>query len=220
MDNTGNKFKNIIVDFDETLIFENSSRVFEKVLFDQSNGITRFLLRSLFFGKVSPLTNRVLGIFSLLFLGGRDMRLLFFLIVFKETIRRNSDFLIEQTITFLNINPELNTELQKGDIIILSRGICEIITSFLERNNFLFTKVIGSKLSKHQATGLLTLRDKLFFLRDIKEFCYYTDDENEKNFLIRNIRIEKVEETFFSSKKIFVVYHEESQPIYRSNELN
>jgi len=169
----------LILDFDKTLIKENSSRVLENKLREYYS--TNYVICKGIKNKyMLTLGNFIIRALSRIILKGQDGVLTFNILVAFKLIPKEEIFnkILLDTSKNLHINTKFEN-LKNKEIFIISTGIKEIIKNFLDLQNFENYKiVVASEISYiNKDTKLKKLDDKIKFLDNIKgNFTYYTDD--------------------------------------------
>ncbi len=191
----------IVLDFDGTLVEENSSRLFEKQLLERDQpSILKHLLLLVFFSRLSYFVDFVLTIISKI-TNGYDLRRR----IIIKNVSRHIDVqkiceCIELTAKSLSFNKSLSSLVSsyQNKLLILSSGLDVIIRKFLEIRGIRVKAVIASKLTIDQNSIKLLYeirpKDKVKILCRLShrfgKLIYITDDMREyyvlRAMLIRN----------------------------------
>jgi len=170
-----------IIDFDGTLVYENSSRVLEQVILEQSaSPLTQVLYHSRF----ARSKNLAFATLSRL-LGRRDARLFVLLWLSRQLLRHQGPYIYQLTAQRLTPNTELAVYTTQP-FIVLSTGLQPVIEAYLRLNPQLpCTSVIASRvpLALRHFHHLLPPRAKLTSLIYHRHYQYFTDYEDEANLL-------------------------------------
>lgn len=185
----------LILDFDGTLVKENSARVFEAVTLRHHGRLKTKAISVVYFGPLRKHVDRIFGGLARVFYGGKDLRLATFLVLSKKVLAARHQEITEKTATILSMNSDLVQMfgVKDGPVIILSCGLRPIIEEFLRRNEIdgevrMASSVrIGANKLKF---NIMAPAHKLGFLEKGNEFektLYLTDDHKEAQMLSKKI---------------------------------
>lgn len=183
----------IVLDFDGTLVKENSSRIFEQQLISCiQNTIIRWFLFLIFFSRLSHITNYMLALISKI-INVYDLRRR---IIIKFVARwigvQRIRASIKLTVRKLNANETLCHLISscQDRLLILSSSLDVIIHQFLKERNIQAKAVIASKLvidnncvSILYEIGLKEKEEILNKLSKHSKVIYITDDLKEYHIL-------------------------------------
>jgi len=177
-----------ILDFDGTLILENSSRILELEIMKKLPNSLQNLLYPIFFGRMKILFNKVWGFISIVFFSNRDFRLFVFLVLTRKY------FLNSKIDIYTNVSKKITfrKEILKSinnDTIILSNGIYDLIKHILNRNG-INVKVIASNIDRFKISSLNNFSYKFSILNSFKNFYYITDDVLEAKYICKRYKWE------------------------------
>ena len=174
----------LILDFDGTLVVENSSRVFCEVVLEAHRSFTNWLLQRLTGGRLAPIGYAIFGTLGRV-LGGRDAKLLVLLWLNRHYLKNHGDEVSLATARRLTLNLALVNEYHQP-FEILSTGLEPIIQSFLAIHPEVTcitvtasTCTFGARTASH----LLNLADKITWLSQLQSARYYTDYDHEATLL-------------------------------------
>jgi len=181
----------ILFDFDETLILENSSRVFERIAFESYSGRNKELVRFFFFGRGKLLVS------AANFMSGKvtnnpiDRRLSFFINHVMKKVDASVEEIARRVADELRPNPLLEM-YQQNEILVLSCGLDFVIESFFAKTSKNVSVIFGSQISRDSLNNLkASLRsppEKIQFLREQVPFLYFTDSKSEVRIIKRNLK--------------------------------
>ena len=170
-----------ILDFDGTLVRENSSNVLIDILIERAaNRAERhaaWLLRG-------PIRRPVRMLFTLLGMatGGRDLRLAWALWVFRRTLTLDAQIVFATVAGRLTLNPVL-AEVYAQPFVVASLGLRPVIDAFVELHPELpIGHIYASEYRRDESRWLLRLstpRAKVRLLTDLAPTLYLTDYNRE-----------------------------------------
>lgn len=143
----------VVVDFDGTIIAENSTRVFEKCLVSKLDSrLLKHLLLALLFTKLAALTDRFFRILDKLLDVSDSRRLLVIPVTAGFLNSRSIEECVKQASRSLTFNSNFFRVLEAlkvnlSDVVVLSNGFKQIIESFAEYRELHFKAIIASELS-------------------------------------------------------------------------
>ena len=175
-----------ILDFDGTLILENSSRILELEIMKKLPNSLQNLLYPIFFGGMKVFFNKVWGFISIVFFSNRDFRLFIFLVLTRKYFLNSQIDIyttVSQKITF---RPEILKTIN-NDTIILSNGISDLIKHILHMHG-IKVKVIASNIDKFKISSLNNFSYKFSILNSFKNFYYITDDILEAKYICKRYK--------------------------------
>ncbi len=174
----------VVLDFDGTLIAENSTRVLERVIFSSYDGGRRGLIDWLYFGNGQRILNILLAILHRFTRRNIDWRFLLFFKSIGAKIPTSFDGVIAETASRLTLNKDLLVTLEGyQEIAILSCGMSLVIDEFCKGLDMNITLLAASNFSL-EADGrnrinLLEPKDKISILLRHPSKLYITDDAVE-----------------------------------------
>jgi len=192
----------LIVDFDKTIVTENSSRVLEREVFNSlKTPFRRCILYIIFFSPLKVFTNIFFYLIALLFYDRQDLRLRAFMSMCKKEFMADKDLYFKATSQKLTFNGKILKYLGEGDFVILSNGIRDIIVSFLDSRG-IGCSAVESSLFSAGKLALKNIHDKINYLAAKESFTYLTDDPKELSLLKKKclIEVKKIDGLFMASK--------------------
>jgi hypothetical protein len=188
---------NLVMDFDGTLVVENSTRVLERLAFDHYVGKLPGAVNWIFFGAARRWLNASSSILGRI--SGRriDWRFVLFLRIVSGRTSRSFELLCEDTASGLTINIHVLDSLDSPQQLeIISCGLTPVIAHFV-RTASLDAKILaGSSLVERPggriSAKMLEPRDKISVLASIPNLEYLTDDEQEARWIARGIKSDDV----------------------------
>jgi hypothetical protein len=174
----------LIVDFDGTLINENSTRVLEVVIFEAYVGRCRRILHWSFFGLGEYFTNRFANLLTLASRRQIDWRFRLFLRLCGARLSRPLGELIDDAASRLTLNEALLQTLVRDEpTLILSCGCAQVIEAFLRTSNLNAYLLKASQLRLNKSgrpqVEMVEPRDKVAILLEFSKLKYVTDDRYE-----------------------------------------
>jgi hypothetical protein len=172
---------NTFIDFDGTLVLENSSMELIDALMDRASTRPERLLVGLLTSPLHRLMRLVFEIAGRI-TGDRDMVLMLVLWAFKQTYVANQSEIVAEVAQRLTLNDSLKSE-HRRPFSIASAGLRPIIEAFLKLHPELPVQEIYA--SELVANGprlrlkLMTLHGKLLTLRAQEADSYFTDYDRE-----------------------------------------
>lgn len=194
----------IVLDFDGTLVLENSSRLFENITYKYNDTMTRYFIYIIFFSSMSKIFNRIFRFVSIILLKEIDIRLYIYTYMSKKTITDNFEKIIDDVSSNLSLNKELYEKHKDKEITILSRGIVDIIERFSKHKNIKYNRIIGSKIEligDKIHFNILSFEDKVKYLENFNNFIYYTDSMSEGKYICQKLKIDNM----ILNNKLFVI---------------
>jgi len=182
-----------ITDFDGTVILENSSRVFEKIILKHSHK-NRYLTYLMFFSKFEKYFDYLFHLISNM-TSKTDLRLQIFLILQQEIIKKEYSTIIDEVTHSLNINKKVYLKIKKKEFAILSNGLYPIIKKFSKYHKLNPKCIIASKgaiQNGRLVINLRSLKDKTKYLQDIRSFIYLSDNHKEITDMMSALNITNV----------------------------
>jgi hypothetical protein len=175
-----------ILDFDGTIILENSSRMLELETMKKLPNSLQNLIYPIFFGKMKVFFNKVWGFISIVFFSNRDFRLFIFLVITRKYFL-NSKIDIYKTVSEkITFRPDILKTIN-NDTIILSNGISDLIKYILHSHG-ISVKVIASNIDKFKISSLNNFSYKFSVLNSFKNFYYITDDILEAKYICKRYK--------------------------------
>lgn len=173
-----------IIDFDGTLVAENSTRVLEEVIFSEFFGHRRKVVGWLFFGGGKRAINAVVVVLLRVTRRQIDWRFALFLSFLGDTSSMDTDRVVAATTKCLTVNHDLLAALEDvPEIAIISCGMTPVIRSLCEGLPRSTTLLAASSFSldrdARRRTMLLEPSDKVSFLLRRPNEPYITDDGDE-----------------------------------------
>lgn len=176
-----------IVDFDGTLVQQNSSRVLEKEIY---NFIESFLqqkvLYFLYFSSFSSFFNLCRLLLSKLFADGVDLRLKSFVFFSSFTFKKYQDEILDACVKKLTLNQDLLSEVE-GSFIIASLGLNCVIHRVVNHYRLPVKEVFSSVMDEKLSLSMKNYNAKIAFLNQYNAFEYITDDPKEFQKIIQKI---------------------------------
>ncbi len=176
MQSTANTF----IDFDGTLVYENSSQVLIDHLLSQANSPSQRALARLLNSRLRWLVTKTLGVATRL--TGKDTMLRLVLMVFRSEISESADEIFAAVAQKLHLNTKLSAEHSRP-FTILSVGLQPLIEQFLLLHPELnCARAIGSSYksgSRNSSPVIKTVNHKIIYLSRAKQIRYYTDYKHE-----------------------------------------
>jgi len=177
------------VDFDGTLVLENSSRILMETLMEHATTKPERLTARALGGSLQRVFRVALGVVSRV-TGDRDLALVLVLWAFRETFVANGDEIIADVAHKLTLNGSLE-DVYAEPFSIASAGLRPVIEAFLQRYPHLpVIKVYASELLVDGAKlrlKLLTMRGKLRALLRDDTRSYFTDYDREARMYGRRV---------------------------------
>jgi hypothetical protein len=171
---------NVILDFDGTLVLQNSSRILESVIFTEIANSRGAMLRRIYESRSGAINALFAAITRLA--RGRDGRLLLLLGLTRHLIRGKEQSVFERTAERLELTPEI-AKLYTQPFIILSNGLEPIIQAFLRRHPELYCRMVSASSALITRGGLrISLRSpssKATILYQCRPYRYVTDHAHE-----------------------------------------
>ena len=141
----------IVLDFDGTLVKENSSRVCEKLLINDCDNLLSRRFFSCFFFSRTFLNVLLIKTFAILsYLLKTDFRRMFILSIVQKCKRKHTTiYIMRKAAKSLHLNDSLWKFLPTRDVetVILSNGLDIIIKEFCKLNNLNIKYIFASKTS-------------------------------------------------------------------------
>lgn len=172
---------NTYIDFDGTLIRENSSQVLMDYLLDRPTTRGQRALALILHSPLNWLITKLLGLATRA-TGEKDAKLRLILMFFRNELSHSADKIFNDVARELHLNPQLSTEYRRP-FIILSVGLQPLIEHFLALNPQLnCVGIYGSKIDFDGHTSkpvLKSMSHKLDHLSQAKRPRYFTDFRTE-----------------------------------------
>lgn len=188
----------IILDFDGTLVLNNSARKFESITFKYNKSMKRHIIYLIFFSDISKIFNKIFAFISILLLKGKDFRLYLYVLMSQNTIIDNFDKITNIVASDLALNTKLYDECRDKKITVLSKGFVVIIEKFLKANNIKCDRIVGSNIGINGDKiyfSLLSFENKMNYLEELYNFIYYTDSISEIRYINNRLK----------NKNIFII---------------
>jgi hypothetical protein len=180
---------NTIIDFDGTLVYENSSRILEDVIFDYWEGRTARFTYELYRGRLA-LLGRILFV-GLYRITRRDGRLWLLLRLSRPLLKAKLPQIVRATAKRLRLHTDLGVNYSRP-FTILSTGLEPVIRAFLKLHPELnCTDVLSSHFSAgpgHFSLRLRPIRYKVGAMRHYQPRLYLTDHHHEAALLQTKLR--------------------------------
>lgn len=202
-------YKHVLIDFDGTLIKNNSSRVLEKHILLRADGWQSVLLKLLFFNRLFIWFDKFFSFMSIYFFDYIDARLLLFLKLTKDVYKYKSKDINLDVVKSLLINKDLYNNYKSDYPIILSKGLDTIILECIKFNKLKRLKIVSSKIDFEPKVNfeLMNNAKKITYMREYLPCLYLTDDVAEVNYIRKysRIHIVNVRKKVFDAVSIFVL---------------
>lgn len=202
-------YKHVLIDFDGTLIKNNSSRVLEKHILLRADGWQSVLLKLLFFNRLFIWFDKFFSFMSIYFFDYIDARLLLFLKLTKDVYKYKSKDINLDVVKSLLINKDLYNNYKSDYPIILSKGLDTIILECIKFNKLKRLKIVSSKIDFEPKVNfeLMNNAKKITYMREHLPCLYLTDDVAEVNYIRKysRIHIVNVRKKVFDAVSIFVL---------------
>ena len=168
------------LDFDGTLVLENSSRLLVQQLMAHPVRPVERVAAGLLNGPLQRVVRLGFNSLALLF-GERDLKLLAVLWLFRRTLIEREAEILRAVAGQLTLNTALS-ESYAEPFVIVSTGLRPLIVTFLNLHpELVCSGVFASELmvARSVRVRLLSMRAKLRILRAQQSKLYYTDYEKE-----------------------------------------
>ena len=199
-----------LFDFDETLILDNSSRVFERIAFESYSGRNKKLIRYFYFGRGKLLVSAANFISGKVTNNPIDRRLSFFINHVMKKVNSSVEDIAKRVADELRPNPLIES-YQQNEILVLSCGLDFVIESYFAKASINGRVIFGSQISRDGLNELLEISlrsppDKIVFLKELVPFRYLTDSKSEVRIIKRNLgKSFRLGATTSIDNKIFIV---------------
>ena len=175
----------LLLDFDGTLVLENSSRLLMNELFSQSHSAPQLILRWLLRGKLRRLFELLLAVASRLY-GCRDTQLVIVMMFFREDMTAHSNEIFDRVAGKLTLNLQLK-EYFESDFEIVSTGLEPLIGRYLLLHpNLRVSGVVASMYDAKSGPQLMPIGQKVDVLKKYSSWRYITDYDYEATLIQRN----------------------------------
>ena len=184
---------NLVLDFDGTLVIENSTRVLERIVFNSYVGKMPDAINWIFFGAGSFYISALSSILGRVSRRHIDWRFLIFLRIVGGHTSQRIDSMFDDAASRLTLNARLLEDFASNDrIMIISCGLAPMIDSFVRRSLIDAVLLKGSKFTERSSgkisVELLEPRDKISVLLGIPTLEYVTDDTREAQLVAKNLK--------------------------------
>jgi hypothetical protein len=173
--------RNIFIDFDGTLVLENSSRVLMDTLLASPSSRPERLLAGVLTGRWRRPVRFGLAVAGRL-VGERDLELILMLLAYRRTIVRDGEQIFAGVAARLTLNTDLQTVYSRP-FGIASTGLRPVIEAYLVMHPELHcTAVFASNVARdtgRYAVRILPLRAKIRALDAFNSTSYFTDYDKE-----------------------------------------
>lgn len=178
-------FANSYLDFDGTLVRENSSVVLTSILFTRARTRRQRLVTWWCTGPLRRVATLSFMTLSLI-LGGIDAKLLVVLWAFRDLLADQGNLIFNETASRLTLNTDVLARIDQPTTI-LSLGLAPVIEAFLGLNpDIQVATLVASEFSASRRgpkVKLLSIGDKVKHLHLSGETAYLTDYDHEVSVL-------------------------------------
>jgi hypothetical protein len=195
----------LVVDFDGTLVVENSTRVLERLAIDSYVGKLPVVVNWIFFGAGRRVVNASSSILGRICGRRVDWRFLLFLRIVGGRTSRPFQELCGDAASCLTVNTHLQDSLAASQHLgIISCGLTPIIECFVGVAGIDAEILDGSRLVEltggRTSAKMLEPRDKISVLAAIPNLVYLTDDAQEAQLIAHGIKRANAGETHVSKQ--------------------
>ncbi len=197
----------LFLDFDWTLICENSSRKLEEIIYKNlENNFWKKMIYFIFFSGFSKIFSIMFAGISRFFYEKKDLRLYIFLKITQKELIKNQEKIFQELSQKLIYNKEIYNYIIGKNFSLISNGIDIVIEKFIILDSLKVEKIFASTLKMYDwkiSLDLKNFANKLWILQKIDEFEYLTDDYDEVLFLqsgIKGMELSKLWEIYILKK--------------------
>ena len=194
-----------IVDFDGTLIYQNSSRILEKEIYRiLPLSFKKKIIYFIYFSFVSLFFDLCFIVIWRFFVNKRDVRFIVFLYLTFDFFKNNQNIVFQNCLSKISVRTDLYDK--KDHLTIASLGLDTFIQYIVDYYKIPVKSIFASSLNEKWLFQGKTYQDKIKFLATYPSFEYVTDDLNEYHKLtkmIDNVEQNKKDWNLIFSKRFY-----------------